>query len=123
MKIFALILVIIALISCKEDSIIKNGFTKNAERCDYDGKVVKKVAAANGMMLFDSVRNSYAIRAAIPGTYDSVDYGYLCNTPEELKKPGLKIQFYGIYKNETKSVNAVAGAKVYDLSISAYKIL
>ena len=89
-----------------------------SERCPDAGKFVKKVESVIGRMNFDSTRQQYAIQRAIPGTYDSVDMGYLCNLPEEFRQPGLKVEFSGSYYENDEVPASFAGLENYYLTVT-----
>ncbi|MPR35754.1 hypothetical protein [Salmonirosea aquatica] len=89
-----------------------------SERCPDAGEFVKKVESVTGLVQFDSTRQQYAIRRAIPGTYDSVDVGYLCNLPEEFQQPGLKVEFSGSYYENDEVPASFAGLENYYLTVT-----
>lgn len=89
-----------------------------SELCPDAGKFVKKVESVIGRIQFNSTRQQYAIQRAIPGTYDSVDVGYLCNLPEEFQKPGLKIEFSGSYFENDEVPASFAGLENYYLTLT-----
>lgn len=92
--------------------------TEGSEPCQNAGKFVKKVESVIGRMNFDSTRQQYAIQRAIPGTYDSVDMGYLCNLPEEFRQPGLKVEFSGSYYENDEVPASFAGLENYYLTVT-----
>jgi hypothetical protein len=89
-----------------------------SELCPDAGKFVKKVESVTGLVQFDSTRQQYLIQRAIPGTYDSVDVGYLCNLPEEFRQPGLKVEFSGSYYENDEVPASFAGLENYYLTVS-----
>jgi hypothetical protein len=108
------------LLGCyrKPDIVLPNG-----EKC-FQGEAVKKVKDQRGMIVFFEQDSTYAVRAAIPGTYDAVDIGYLCEDKDILKQPGTQISFSGRYYKYTKDAPLTfVGFTYYYLDITEYKII
>lgn len=105
---------LVSLLACTTKSLN----TEGSELCSDAGKFVKKVKSVTGSVLFDSTRQQYAIRRGIPGTYDSVDVGYLCNLPEEFRQTGLKVEFSGSYYGNDEVLASFAGLENYYLTVT-----
>lgn len=116
--------VLILIISgCNED---KTSPTSDSESC-YRGEVIKSVRDQNGRVLYDSTENQYVILVSIPGTYDSVDAGFICDKVAgiEIEKEGITtINFDGEYfPYDRNTVPPIAGTKYYYLKISDFEII
>lgn len=62
------------------------------------GDVLKKAKNRVGTVLSNPADSTYIISYHEPGTYDSVDFGYVCNLPDNMKEAGIKVQFSGEYR-------------------------
>lgn len=105
---------LVSLLACTTRSVD----AEISARCPDAGKLVKKVKSVIGRMKFDSTRQQYAIQRAIPGTYDSVDMGYLCNLPEEFRQPDLQVEFSGSYYENDEVPASFAGLENYYLTVT-----
>ncbi len=82
------------------------------------GPFKKQVSEITGVVAYDSTEQKYAISAAIPGTYDSVDFGYICSETSFDYKTGDKVVFDGKYYEFTRPKPAsFAGLTNYYLDI------
>jgi hypothetical protein len=98
-------------------------FKENLHPCDLNEEFIKDAYGENSRILYDSTSRQYLTMVSIPGTYDAVDVGVICNLPDELKTPGLKITFRGKYYKYTGKINYhFAGQTFYNLELSDYKI-
>jgi hypothetical protein len=95
-----------------------------SESCVPDKQPVKTVTDVEGIIGFHPILNQYYIRRAIPGTYDSVDFGMLCGTvPTQLQVVDKKVLFSGTYKDYDKPSPAVVGGQTfYYLQVSKARI-
>lgn len=105
---------LVSLLAC----ITKNLDTAGSEPCSNAGKFIKKVKSVTGQIYLDSTRQQYFIQRAIPGTYDSVDVGYLCNLPEEFRQTGLKVEFSGSYYGNDEVPASFGGLEIYFLTVT-----
>lgn len=96
----------------------RNVTTQGSDLCPNAGKFVKKVKSVTGRVYLDSTRQQYLIRRGIPGTYDSVDVGYVCNLPEAFQESGLKIEFSGSYYGNDEVPASFAGLEYYYLTVT-----
>ena len=90
-----------------------------SESCASDKQPVKTVTNVEGTIGYEATSQQYYIRRAIPGTYDSVDFGMLCGTvPASLQRVGNKVLFSGTYKpyNQPPPYGP-AGQKFYYLEV------
>ena len=94
--------------------------TVASEACAPTVQPVKSVTDVEGTIGFDPQLGQYFIRRTIPGTFDSVDFGFLCGTvPPSLTAVGSTVVFSGAYKPYDKQPPAgPAGQKFYYLEIS-----
>lgn len=105
---------LVSLLGCTT----KNVDAEISEQCPDAGKFAKKVESVIGRMKFDSTRQQYAIQRAIPGTYDSVDVGYVCNLPEGFRQTGLKVEFSGSYYENDEVPRSFGGLENYYLTVT-----
>ena len=105
---------LVSLLACTTKSVD----TAGSEPCPNAGKFVKKVELVTGQVNLDSTRHQYAIQRAIPGTYDSVDVGYVCNLPEEFRQAGLQVEFSGSYYENDEVPASFGGLENYYLTIT-----
>ena len=91
-----------------------------SESCALDKQPVKTVTDAEGTIGYEPTLQQYYVRRAIPGTYDSVDFGLLCGTvPASLRGVGNKVLFSGIYKPYDKQPpHGPAGQSFYYLEVA-----
>ena len=94
--------------------------TVTSESCASDKQAVKTVTNGEGTIGFEPTLQQYYIRRAIPGSYDSVDFGMLCGTvPASLQVVGNKVLFSGTYKPYDKQPPyGPAGRTFYYLEVS-----
>jgi hypothetical protein len=100
-----------------------NPLPGNEDKC-FSGKVLKNVNDQKGRVQYNPFEKSYAIYGSIPGTYDSVDAGFICDKLDSLKKDGLIVNFSGnyyAYKPDVKS--PVGGLEYYYLDLTNFKIV
>lgn len=124
MKKLKLILVCFSMLAmsmsqCGSDEV---GLGTAHESC-FSGKPSKSVKDRKGVVYYDSEEKLWAVHAAHPGTYDSVDVGYICDKLDSLKKEGLVITFDGDFfpfKYDKKAV--FVGTDYYYLDITKFKI-
>jgi len=92
----------------------------------YTGKVLKTLKNQRGRIVYDSTEKKYVVYVSHPGTYDSVDAGFLCDNLEVIEKEeGLtRIVFDGKYflYNQNR-VPEVAGTKYYYLKITEFEVI
>lgn len=90
-----------------------------SESCASDKQPVKTVTNVEGMIGYEPTLQQYYVRRAIPGTYDSVDFGMLCGTvPASLRGVGNKVLFSGTYKPYDKQPPyGPAGRSFYYLEV------
>jgi hypothetical protein len=115
-----LLISIISIWGCykKPDIVLPNG-----EKC-FQGEALKKVKDQRGMIVYSEQDSTYAIQAGIPGSYDSVDIGYLCEESDILKQPGTFIKFSGRYYKYTKEQPLTfVGFTYYYLDITDYQVV
>lgn len=85
-----------------------------SESCASDKQPVKTVTNVEGTIGYEPALRQYYIRRAIPGTYDSVDFGMLCGTvPASLQGVGNKVLFSGTYKPYDRPSPAVIGGQTF----------
>jgi hypothetical protein len=85
-----------------------------SESCASDKQPVKTVTNVEGTIGFEPTLQQYYIRRAIPGTYDSVDFGMLCGTVSpNLQLVGKKVLFSGKYKPYDRPSPAVIGGQTF----------
>jgi len=128
-KINVLFLKLIALIclGCLEDGenvTPDSSYELNAERCKLTGNEIREAAAKQkGTIGYVESTNQYFISFTPEGTYDTVIYGFVCNLPENLKRPGLSVLFSGKYFAYTDSLTPIfPGHEYYSLDISEYRL-
>lgn len=109
-----LLFLLISFLACTTQNVDMEG----SEPCPNAGEFVKKVESVMGLVQFDSTRQQYTIRRALPSTYDSVDVGYLCYLPEEFRQSGLKVEFSGSYYENNEVPASFAGLENYYLSVT-----
>lgn len=100
------------LLKCSDNTLEKNN-------SDCSGKkYVKRVNNQAGTIVYDEEQKKYAVSTSIPGTYDSVDLGFICKVPDSLKSNGLKIIFDGsFYEYDQEMKSPWAGVTYYYLSL------
>ena len=109
-----------AIVGCGEETS-----SPAANGC-YSGKVIKSVKNQKGRMVYDSTEKQYIVHVSIPGTYDSVDAGVLCDKLEDFEKEeGLTmITFDGQYFTYNGNrVPQIAGLKYYYLKITDFEVI
>ena len=96
-----------------------------SESCALDKQPVKTVTDVEGTVGFEPTLQRHYIRRAIPGTYDSVDFGILCGSvPASLQREGAKAVFSGTYKPYDKQPpSGPAGRTFYYLEVSSANVL
>ena len=105
---------LVSLLACTTKSVD----TAGSEPCPNTGKFVKKVKSITGQVNLDSTRQQYFIQRAIPGTYDSVDVGYVCNLPEAFWQAGLQVEFSGSYYENDDVPASFGGFENYYLTVT-----
>ncbi len=122
MKKLKLILVCFSMLAMSMSQCGDNGVGLSNESC-FSGKPTKTVKDQKGIIYYDSEAKLYAVSAHIPGTYDSVDVGFICDNLDSLKKEGLKITFDGNYlPYKAARKPSVAGIEYYYLDIIKFDI-
>jgi len=94
-----LLLICVLLLSCQERELEPEADLSISDEipiCD-PAEEAKTVTNVRGIVLYDDWFEDYIITRGIPGTYDSVDIGLVCELPEEYRRDGLKIEFSGTY--------------------------
>jgi hypothetical protein len=81
------------------------------------GDVLKKAKNRVGTVLANPADSTYIISYHEPGTYDSVDFGYVCNLPDNMKEAGLKVEFSGEYRKHPLP-GAFGGSTNYYLKLT-----
>jgi hypothetical protein len=116
---FLYIFLIISLTGC-EDETLPNSIDLNS--CVDAGKKVKKVSKQAGFLFYYDELDEYRISHGIPGTYDSVIMGILCNLPEEWKEMDFTGGERAIFSGEYSAISdnqrpAPVGTEMYYLQL------
>ncbi len=107
------------ILACKND----NPKLAAKYNCPDAGKFVKAIKAGYGIVTYDATAQSYAISAALPGTYDSVDFGYICSKNVFDFKSGDRVIFEGKYfEFPDKKQASFGGLAYYYLQIEKIKL-
>lgn len=115
MKTYLASIVLLSLVlafSCGKDDALKpiNGDCGS-------GEVLKKAKKRIGTVVSNPADSTYIISYHEPGTYDSVDFGYVCNLPDNMKEVGLKVEFSGEYRKHPLP-GAFGGSTNYYLKLT-----
>jgi len=113
------LLLSISMLSCGDGG---DSPTSKIGNC-FSGKAIKSVKNQKGTVYYNADENQYAVYVTIPGTYDSVDAGFICDKLDTLKKDGLSINFDGNYlpyKEDRKP--SMGGLKYYYLNITDFQV-
>lgn len=119
---FWISVLILATWGCRKEKTAPN---PDVENC-YSGKVIKTVTNQTGRVFYDSTEKRYVVFVSIPGTYDSVDAGYICDTLTGFKElKGLEmINFDGKYYTYSGNLPPqIAGTEYYFLKITRSEII
>lgn len=101
----------------------KDTLKPSAENC-HSGKIVKSVRNQKGIVQSNAAGDQYSISVHIPGTYDSVDVGFICEASAIPKQAGLKIYVSGNYYAYTgdEKTGYPAGVELYLLDVTSFKV-
>lgn len=108
-------LLIMSLLNCKDKA-------EDMGSC-FPGKAIKSVKNQKGRIHYNTDEKKYAVYVSIPGTYDSVDAGFICDRADTLKTEGLLITFDGDYlPYESNRKATFVGMEYYNLNITNFTI-
>jgi hypothetical protein len=113
------------LISCNRDSneaplpILPLTVLQNDQPACFESRpVVRQSTNLAGRISYSKEENLYFIRYGVPGTYDSVWIGYVCNLPEEYKVLNKQVVFSGEYRKGPNRPLTFAGTETYYLFLT-----
>lgn len=101
----ACFLLILSLFGChkdrveKVDPVLPLTVPATQSACFESRPVVRRVTNLTGRVWFSPQTGLYVINYTLPGTYDSVWVGFVCNLPEDYKVEGKEVVFSGEYRD------------------------
>jgi hypothetical protein len=89
--------------------------------CFESRPVIHRANQFTGTVYFQTDLGMYTIRRSVPGTYDSVWLGVVCNLPDAYKVDGKNVVFSGEYRNasDLPQITNFAGEVTYYLFLSS----
>jgi hypothetical protein len=91
--------------------------------CFESRPVVHTANQFTGTVYYRTDLAMYVIRRAVPGTYDSVWLGVVCNLPDAYRVDGKRVEFSGEYRNaaDLPRITTFAGEETYYLFLSSIR--
>ncbi len=89
--------------------------------CFESRPLVRRSSNLTGRISFSKKENLYSINRSVPGTYDSVWVGFVCNLPDEYKVLNKQVVFSGEYRKGPEGVLIFAGEETYYLFLTDIK--
>lgn len=93
----------------------------NQPACFSSRPVVRQSTNLTGRISYSKDQNTYFISYGVPGTYDSVWVGYVCNLPEEFKVLDKQVVFSGEYREAPEIPGRFGGEESYYLFLTAIR--
>lgn len=89
--------------------------------CFESRSLIRRVADLTGRISFSKEENLYTISRGVPGTYDSVWVGFVCNLPDEYKVLNKQVVFSGEYRKGPDRITTFGGEETYYLFLTAVR--
>jgi hypothetical protein len=116
------------LISCNRDTnespmpVLPLTVLRNDQPACFESRpVIRQSTNLTGRVSFSKEVNSYFISYGVPGTYDSVWIGFVCNLPEAYKVLNKQVIFSGEYRKGPDRAPNFGGEESYYLFLTDIK--
>lgn len=122
-----LLVALSALLSCQRDKaeepapLLPITAQTSQSVCFESRPLIRRVTNFTGRISFSKDENLYTINYGVPGTYDSVWTGLVCNLPDTFKVLDKQVVFSGEYRKGPDMASTLGGEEVYYLFLTAVK--
>lgn len=122
--ILSIIILLGSLMSCNKDSkefLPITVLPADQPACFNSRPVIRQSNDLTGRISYSKDQNTYFISYGVPGTYDSVWVGYVCNLPDEFRVLNKQVVFSGEYREAPEILGRFGGEENYYLFLTAIR--
>lgn len=127
-RVLSSLVFLVILVGCSKDSVEEplpilpfNVLQKDQPSCFESRPLIRRSTNLTGRISFSKEENLYSINRSVPGTYDSVWVGFVCNLPDEYKILNKEVVFSGEYCKGPEGALTFAGEETYYLFLTDIK--
>jgi hypothetical protein len=105
---------------CRKNDLLP--VQRDAQAACFESRpVIHTANQFTGTVYYRADLEMYVIRRSVPGTYDSVWLGVVCNLPDAYRVDGKRVEFSGEYRNaaDLSRITTFAGEETYYLFLSS----